>query len=112
MSEHDGRCRTCGRPLGGDEHEVDGVPGVFHLECVPVRWDAKALNEDIGLLLAQIDWLEQCTGETLEGEDAVLTAQIRSEHQARLISALTTKLVALQLLTDEGQRLEHTKQEG
>lgn len=50
LTQHDDRCRTCGRPLGGDEHEVDGVPGVFHLECLPekesVLWCAHIRGPD------------------------------------------------------------------
>ncbi|MFG1388830.1 hypothetical protein [Xanthobacter versatilis] len=50
LTQHDGRCRTCGRPLGEDQHEVDGVPGVFHLECLSekdsVLWCAHIRGPD------------------------------------------------------------------
>ena len=50
LTKHDGLCRTCGRPLGGDEHEVDGVPGVFHLECLPGQ--AMAQGEPVAVAVA------------------------------------------------------------
>jgi len=34
------------------------------------------LRNDCRILLAQIAWLEECTGEGLEGEDAALVAEI------------------------------------
>ncbi|MFG1370742.1 hypothetical protein V5F32_01035 [Xanthobacter oligotrophicus] len=45
---------------------------------------AGQLDRDIGILLAQIDWLAECSGEGPEGEDAALIAQIRSDHEARM----------------------------
>lgn len=36
-------------------------------------------RSDIGILLAQIDWLQECLGETLESEDAALVDQIRAD---------------------------------
>lgn len=36
-------------------------------------------GRDIGILLAQIDWLQECTGETLEAEDAALVYRIRRD---------------------------------
>lgn len=43
------------------------------------------LDRDIGILIAQIDWLVECTGEGLEVEDAALLAQIRADHEARAL---------------------------
>lgn len=39
--------------------------------------DAQA-RADIGILLDQIDWLQDCMGETLDNEDDAIVAQIRA----------------------------------
>ena len=44
---------------------------------------AGQLDRDIGILLAQIDWLAEAVGEGPEGEDAALVAQIRRDHETR-----------------------------
>ncbi|ABS68899.1 hypothetical protein Xaut_3671 [Xanthobacter versatilis] len=46
---------------------------------------AAELDRDIGILIAQIDWLAECTGESLQDEDAALLAQIRADHGARAL---------------------------
>lgn len=38
---------------------------------------------DIGTLLANLRYLEEVTGETLDGEDAEMVAEIEKEHKAR-----------------------------
>lgn len=45
--------------------------------------DDKSTDHDIGILISQIDWLTECLGEGLEGEDAALLEQIRADHKAR-----------------------------
>lgn len=44
--------------------------------------DLAQAGRDIRILLTQIDWLEELTGEKLEDEDAALVAQIRQSWSA------------------------------
>ncbi len=57
--------------------EMNGATARTHCEQVAER-DAEIarLRNDCRILLAQIAWLEECTGEGLEGEDAALVAEI------------------------------------
>ena len=41
--------------------------------------DTDKARRDIGILLAQIVWLQECLGENLEAEDGALVDQIRAD---------------------------------
>lgn len=41
--------------------------------------DMDKARRDIGILLAQIEWLQECLGEDLEAEDGALVEQIRAD---------------------------------
>ena len=47
-------------------------------EIKSLRAENERLKNDCLILLANIDWLQECTGEGLEGEDAVAVQQIRA----------------------------------
>lgn len=50
------------------------------------------LDNDIGILLAQLRWLEECLGgETLDAEDQILVDQIERQHKERLAAQLGTE---------------------
>ncbi|MFG1389383.1 hypothetical protein, partial [Xanthobacter versatilis] len=61
-------------------------PYASHKAAPAAARSAAELDRDIGILIAQIDWLSECTGESLEGEDAALLAQIRADHGERALS--------------------------
>jgi hypothetical protein len=62
----------------------NGIPWPLHLEAYQatpadhvVGGDLDQAGRDIRILLTQIDWLEELTGEKLEDDDAALVSQIR-----------------------------------
>ena len=63
-----------------DDPTVVPVPYILAAEHERLLTERDAeiarLRNDCRILLAQIAWLEECTGEGLEGEDAALVAEI------------------------------------
>lgn len=63
-----------------DDPTVVAVPYILAAEHERLMAERSAeiarLRNDCRILLAQIAWLEECTGEGLEGEDAALVAEI------------------------------------
>ena len=63
-----------------DDPTVVPVPYILAAEHERLMAERDAeiarLRNDCRILLAQIAWLEECTGEGLEGEDAALVAEI------------------------------------
>lgn len=63
-----------------DDPTVVAVPCILAAEHERLMAEREAeiarLRNDCRILLAQIAWLEECTGEGLEGEDAALVAEI------------------------------------
>ena len=71
------------RQKGGTEHYP--TEDAYLSACRSIKSkDAEIarLRSDLGILLSQIDWLEECTGEGLETEDAALVAKIRASMRA------------------------------
>ena len=62
--------------------------------AVPQEREPIDCCESCGILLACIDWLTDCTGEGLDGEDAALVEQIRADIASPPPSATPTDLIA------------------
>ena len=61
-----------------EKHKKDGWPAYIRADLC-ASGQVRDARRDIGILLAQIDWLQECTGETLESDDAALVSQIRRD---------------------------------
>jgi len=67
---------TC--PVGYPSLLCDECDGKGHIPAPrTVAGGLVQAGRDIRILLTQIDWLEELTGEKIEGEDAALVSQIR-----------------------------------
>ncbi|SCM71662.1 hypothetical protein KL86PLE_100301 [uncultured Pleomorphomonas sp.] len=45
------------------------------------------LRRDLEIVLVNLRWIEEATGETLEGEDAFIVKQIEDENKAALANS-------------------------